>query len=152
VFGGEHSAHYYFRDFFFADSGLLAALHVLGALGASDGTLSRLVSAHSPYAGSGEINRAVDDPGAAMRRVRAWAAAGHAAGTDGTTRAGGVDVDELDGLTLGHWSDGPAPRPGGDWWLSLRPSNTEALLRLNVEARDRGTLQTVVDEVLDVIG
>jgi phosphomannomutase len=151
VFGGEHSAHYYFRDFFFADSGLLAALHVIGALGTTDGTLSQLVAAHDPYPGSGEINRSVDDPAAAIGRVRAWADA-HTGRADGTTRSGGVEADCLDGLTLTHWSEGPAPSPGGDWWLSLRPSNTEALLRLNVEARDPQTLERVRDEVLGVIG
>ena len=132
VFGGEHSGHFYFRDFWFADSGMLAALHVLAALGdAPLGTrLSTLVAGFSRYAESGEINSTVRDPAAALAAVRAeWA------GRDG------VRVDALDGLTF----------TGPDAWFNVRPSNTEPLLRLNVEALDAFRMAAVRDEVLAVI-
>ncbi|MEU9163385.1 phosphomannomutase/phosphoglucomutase [Streptomyces sp. NPDC048424] len=130
IFGGEHSAHYYFKDFWNADTGMLAALHVLAALGGQDGPLSALVSSYDRYAGSGEINSTVDDQAARLAAVKA-------------TYAGlpGVTVDELDGLTV----------TGEDWWFNVRASNTEPLLRLNVEARDAGTLAKVRDEVLALI-
>ncbi|MEV5710552.1 phosphomannomutase/phosphoglucomutase [Actinoallomurus sp. NPDC052274] len=130
VFGGEHSAHYYFRDFWFADSGMLAALHVLAALGEQAGPLSALLAAYSPYTASGEINSEVADQAAATARVRA-----EFAGRPGVT------LDELDGLTVGH----------ADWWFNLRPSNTEPLLRLNAEAADPETMAAVRDEVLAVV-
>ena len=133
VFGGEHSAHFYFRDFFFADSGMLAAMHVLAALGAQDGPLSALVAAHSPYAASGEINSRVDDAAAARARVEAEFAPGN-------------EVDTLDGLTVSHWDGHDDP-----WWFNVRSSNTEPLLRLNVEARDVATMERVRDAVLAVI-
>jgi phosphomannomutase len=128
VFGGEHSAHYYFRDFWFADSGMLAALHVLAALGEQDRPLSQVVAAYSRYHASGEINSTVTDQGAATRRVR------EAFGDRGT-------VDELDGLTVS----------GSDWWFNLRASNTEPLLRLNAEAATESTMKAVRDEVLDML-
>ncbi len=135
VFGGEHSAHYYFRDFWFADTGMLAALHVLAALGEQDAPLSALMSDLQRYAASGEINSTVADAPAATGRVKAWAA------------TKGVETDELDGLTLVH--------AGGDgdpmWWLNLRASNTEPLLRLNVEAADPQTMALVRDEVLAIV-
>jgi phosphomannomutase len=135
VFGGEHSAHYYFRDFWFADTGMLAAMHVLAALGGQDEPLSRLAAAYSRYAASGEINSTVTDAGAATARVRAWA------------QERGCEFDELDGLT--------ATRDGSDgdpmWWLNLRASNTEPLLRLNVEAADQDTMQQVRDDVLALV-
>jgi phosphomannomutase len=130
VFGGEHSGHFYFRDFWFADSGMLAALHVLAALGSQDGPLSPLLTAYSRYAASGEINSQVSDQAAVTGRVRA-AFAG----------VPGVAMDELDGLTVG----------GAGWWFNLRPSNTEPLLRLNVEARDEATLADVRDQVLRIV-
>ncbi|GAA4607076.1 phosphomannomutase/phosphoglucomutase [Actinoallomurus liliacearum] len=130
VFGGEHSAHYYFRDFWFADSGMLAALHVLAALGEQERPLSALLAAYSPYTASGEINSEVADQAAATARVRA-----EFAGRPGVT------LDELDGLTVGH----------ADWWFNLRPSNTEPLLRLNAEAADPETMAAVRDEVLAVV-
>jgi phosphomannomutase len=134
VAGVEHSAHYYFRDFFHADSGMLAALHVLAALVESGGTASELVAAHSPYAASGELNFPVEDAAAAAERVRALA--------DSLPHA---VVDELDGLAVHHWEDGldPAER----WWLSLRSSQTESLLRLNVEAEEQDTMERVRDQV-----
>ncbi|TCO65678.1 phosphomannomutase/phosphoglucomutase [Actinocrispum wychmicini] len=131
IFGGEHSAHYYFRDFWRADTGMLAALHVLAALGEQDGPLSALTSEYARYAASGEINSTVDDQDGRMRAVRA--AFG---GRDGVT------IDELDGLTV--------ELPGGAWF-NLRPSNTEPLLRLNVEARDADAVAALRDEVLALV-
>ncbi|GAA4128802.1 phosphomannomutase/phosphoglucomutase [Actinomadura keratinilytica] len=130
VFGGEHSAHYYFRDFWFADSGMLAALHVLAALGRSDRTLSQLLAEYGRYPSSGEINSEVADQAAATARVRA--------AFEGRP---GVTIDELDGLTVGT----------GDWWFNLRPSNTEPLLRLNAEASDERTMAEIRDEVLAIV-
>jgi phosphomannomutase len=129
IFGGEHSGHFYFRDFWFADSGMLAALHVLAALGHQDGPLSQLLDRYSRYVASGEVNSEVADQAEATARVR-----GAFAGRPGLTS------DELDGLTV------MAP----DWWFNLRPSNTEPLLRLNVEAADEATMASVRDEVLGI--
>ena len=130
VFGGEHSAHYYFRDFWRADTGMLAALHVLAALGVSDQPLSRLAAAYERYAGSGEVNSTVSDVGASLATVRA-----------AFEPRPGVSLDFLDGTTV----DGPG------WWFNLRPSNTEPLLRLNVEAADATTMAAVRDEVLALV-
>ena len=131
IFGGEHSAHYYFADFWGADTGMLAALHVLAALGEQDGPLSALVAAYDPYAASGEVNSTVADAAATTAAVRAtWAARG-------------AGEDHLDGLTL---SSPPGEAPW--WWFNLRPSNTEPLLRLNVEGADDATMRRVRDEVL----
>lgn len=130
IFGGEHSAHYYFKDFWNADTGMLAALHVLAALGGQDGTLSELVSSYDRYVGSGEINSTVADQAARTAAVK-----------DVYAPQDGVSVDELDGLTV----------TTADWWFNLRPSNTEPLLRLNVEARDLATLAKVRDEVLALV-
>ena len=130
VFGGEHSAHYYFRDFWNADTGMLAALHVLAALGGQPGTLSALVAEYDRYAASGEINSTVDDQAASSAAVRAAFA-----------DAEGIEVDELDGLTIA------AP----DWWFNVRASNTEPLLRLNVEARDPATMTRIRDQALAII-
>ncbi|MFB6875237.1 phosphomannomutase/phosphoglucomutase [Streptomyces sp. NPDC056323] len=130
IFGGEHSAHYYFRDFWNADTGMLAALHVLASLGGQPGPLSELVARYDRYAGSGEINSTVADQKARTAAVRA----------SFETRTG-VTTDDLDGLTV------TTP----DWWFNLRASNTEPLLRLNVEARDERTMAAVRDEVLTLI-
>jgi len=130
VFGGEHSGHYYFRDFWRADTGMLTALHVLAALGEQDRPLSELVAAYSRYAASGEINSAVADVAAVIDRV------------DGRFRATAEEVDRLDGLTV---------RLPGKRWFNLRPSNTEPLLRLNVEAPDRPAMEALRDEVLAVV-
>ncbi len=134
VFGGEHSAHYYFRDFYFADTGMLAAMHVLQALGEQAAPLSALADAYQPYAASGEVNSTVPDVAAAREAVvEAYV----------DEQVGGpVTVDELDGLTVSHW-DAP-PR----WWFNLRASNTEPLLRLNVEAEDEDVMEKVRDDVL----
>ena len=136
VFGGEHSAHYYFEDFWYADTGMLAAMHVLAALGEQTAPLSELVAAYDRYAASGEINSTVRDVAAATARVEVWAGAHE------------VSVDRLDGLTVEHAGDADG---AGMWWFSLRPSNTEPLLRLNVEARDDATMEAIRDEVLAVV-
>ncbi|MFF3890862.1 phosphomannomutase/phosphoglucomutase [Streptomyces sp. NPDC001914] len=130
IFGGEHSAHYYFRDFWNADTGMLAALHVLAALGGQDGPLSGLVAEYDRYVGSGEINSTVDDQAARLAAVRA--------AYEGRE---GVVIDELDGLTVTL----------GDTWFNVRPSNTEPLLRLNAEAPDEATMAKLRDEVLKLI-
>ncbi len=130
VFGGEHSAHYYFRDFWGADNGMLAAMHVLATLGAGDEPMSGLAARYSPYFASGEINSTVADvPAAYTRIVEAFAGRG--------------EFDELDGLTV--------TAPGGAWWFSVRPSNTEPLLRLNAEAEQESTMVAIRDEVLALI-
>ncbi|MFF9146428.1 phosphomannomutase/phosphoglucomutase [Streptomyces sp. NPDC014861] len=130
VFGGEHSAHYYFKDFWNADTGMLAALHVLAALGGQEGPLSELVASYDRYTGSGEINSTVADQAARTAAVKA------AYGD-----RDGITLDELDGLTVAS----------ADWWFNLRPSNTEPLLRLNVEARDEATMAEIRDEVLALV-
>jgi phosphomannomutase len=130
IFGGEHSAHYYFRDFWNADTGMLAALHVLAALGGQEGTLSALVAQYDRYAASGEINSTVDDQTARLAAIKAAYEARE-----------GIELDELDGLTV----------TSADWWFNVRPSNTEPLLRLNAEARDEATVAKVRDEVLGII-
>ncbi|GGX01922.1 phosphomannomutase/phosphoglucomutase [Streptomyces noursei] len=130
IFGGEHSAHYYFRDFWNADTGMLAALHVLAALGEQDRPLSRLVDQYDRYAASGEINSTVDDQAGRLAAIKATYE-----GRDGIT------LDDLDGLTV----------TATDWWFNVRPSNTEPLLRLNAEARDRATVERIRDEVLAII-
>jgi phosphomannomutase len=130
IFGGEHSGHFYFRDFWFADSGMLAALHVLAAVGAAGQPLSELLLPYARYLATGEINSTVSDQGGAIAAVRSAFA-----GRPGTT------ADELDGLTVS----------GPDWWLNVRPSGTEPLLRLNVEAADAATLSQIRDEVLRIV-
>ncbi|MFC7486678.1 phosphomannomutase/phosphoglucomutase [Knoellia sp. CPCC 206453] len=135
VFGGEHSAHYYFRDFWFADTGMLAAMHVLAALGEQSEPLSAVMADYTAYSASGEINSTVDDQGAKTALVREWA--------DNK----GVEVDELDGLTLTHGGGDGDPM----WWLNLRASNTEPLLRLNVEAADADTMAAIRDDVLRLV-
>ncbi|MEU4873048.1 phosphomannomutase/phosphoglucomutase [Streptomyces sp. NPDC021608] len=130
IFGGEHSAHYYFKDFWNADTGMLAALHVLAALGGQDGPLSRLVAEYDRYSGSGEINSTVADQADRIAAIRA------AYGD-----RDGVTLDELDGLTVSC----------ADWWFNVRPSNTEPLLRLNAEARDEQTMTRIRDEALAII-
>ena len=132
IFGGEHSGHFYFRDFWRADSGMLAAMHVLAELGnaAAEVTVSDLMAPYSPYAASGEINSVVHDHAAVMGTVRS-AFSGRP----------GVQLDELDGLTVS----------GTDWWFNLRPSNTEPLLRLNVEAPTVGEMDTLRDSVLAMV-
>ncbi|MEV8085343.1 phosphomannomutase/phosphoglucomutase [Pseudarthrobacter oxydans] len=131
VFGGEHSAHFYFRDFWNADTGMLAAMHVLAALGEQDGPLSELGREYEPYVSSGEINSEVDDKPAAVERVRA-----DFAGED-------VTIDTLDGSTF--------TANDGSYWFNLRPSNTEPFLRLNAEATDQATMERIRDRVLALV-
>ena len=131
VFGGEHSAHYYFRDFWRADTGMLAALHVLAALGRSELPLSALTAEYERYAGSGEVNSTVADvPGRT------------AAVEEEFGKRDGATVDHLDGLTVSL--------PDGSWF-NLRPSNTEPLLRLNVEAPDEASMTELRDAVLALV-
>ena len=127
VFGGEHSGHYYFKKNFRADSGLIAAMVVLEQMCQSRSSLSSLVAPLDRYAASGEINTTVGDPAAVIEQV-----AGH---------FGDEAKDRLDGLTVDL----------GDWWFNLRPSNTEPLLRLNVEADDEEACAARVAEVQALI-
>jgi phosphomannomutase len=130
VFGGEHSGHFYFRDFWRADSGMLAALHVLAALAETDRPLSALLAEFSRYVATGEINSTVSDQGAVLAKV-----------VEEYGDRDGVTLDRLDGLTVLH----------DDWWFNVRASNTEPLLRLNAEARDQATLDRLRDDVLALI-
>ena len=132
VFGGEHSGHFYFRDFWNADSGMLAALHTIAALGGSPQgtTLSSMLAPYERYVASGEINSVVTDSAAATQRVRA-----------AFESQPGVTFDDLDGMTV----------TGPDWWFNVRPSNTEPLLRLNAEAPDQAALDALRDRVLGLI-
>jgi phosphomannomutase len=130
IFGGEHSAHYYFRDFWFADTGLLAAMHVLAELGATTGRLDELVEPYARYVASGEINSSVADTADRLAAVHDQFASDAAS------------VDDLDGLTI-TLADGS--------WFNVRASNTEPLLRLNVEALTPQAMTELRDTVLDVI-
>lgn len=134
VFGGEHSAHYYFRDFWGADNGMLAAMHVLATAAATDEPVSALAARHTPYSASGEINSTVDDVPAAYARL-----------VDRFDRI--ASYDEFDGLTF----TGNASSSEPFWWFNVRPSNTEPLLRLNAEAQTEARMQQLRDEVLAVI-
>jgi phosphomannomutase len=127
IFGGEHSGHYYFRDHYRADSGLIAALLVLERLSQSGGPLSELLAPYRRYQGSGEINSEVVDQSGTIEEVAGAFAGGK--------------QDRLDGLTVEY----------EDWWFNVRPSNTEPLLRLNVEARTEELLEEKTREVLSVI-
>ena len=130
VFGGEHSGHFYFRDFWRADSGLLAALHALAALAETDEPLSELMAEYFRYPASGEINSTVDDQGAVLAALK-----------EAYSGRDGVEIDELDGLSVSH----------ADWAFNVRASNTEPLLRLNVEGKDEATMAQVRDEALAII-
>jgi phosphomannomutase len=128
VFGGEHSGHYYFRENYRADSGLIAGLLVLERMSKAGRPLSELLEPFRRYFASGEINSVVSDQTGTIERVAERLADGR--------------QDRLDGLTVEY----------EDWWCNVRPSNTEPLLRLNVEARTEELLRAKTDEVLDVIG
>jgi phosphomannomutase len=130
VFGGEHSAHYYFRDFWRADTGMLAAMHVLAALGEQGRSLSELTAAYERYSASGEVNSTVADAPGRVAEVRSM------------FEEEGATVDELDGLTV-ELPDGA--------WFNLRASNTEPLLRLNVEAPDQARMIELRDRVLGTV-
>lgn len=130
IFGGEHSGHFYFRDFWRADSGMLAALHVLAALAETDRSLSALLAEFGRYVETGEINSTVEDQAAVVADIeQAYA------------HRDDVELDHLDGLTVSH----------RDWWFNVRASNTEPLLRLNAEAADQAMLDTLRDDVLAMI-
>ncbi|MGF1429622.1 phosphomannomutase/phosphoglucomutase [Kitasatospora sp. LaBMicrA B282] len=131
VFGGEHSGHYYFRDFWFADTGMLAALHILAELSAGDRPLSELVAGYTRYANAGETNLTVADPAAALAAVER--SLGDSAAV----------LDHLDGLTA-SFADGS--------WFNLRASNTEPVLRLNAEAADEPALERLRERVLKIVG
>lgn len=131
IFGGEHSAHYYFRDFWRADTGMLAALHVLAAFGTGTGPLSELAAGYVRYASSGEINSTVNDQDAKLAEIKQVFG-----------ERPGASIDELDGLTV--------TLPGGAWF-NLRASNTEPLLRCNVEAGDTAAMEALRDEVLAIV-
>ena len=129
VFGGEHSGHFYFRDNWYADSGLIAMLTVLQLMSASEQSLAEVLAPIDIRERSGEINMEVADVAAATSRVET------------AYTAQGATIDHLDGLTVGF----------DDWWFNLRASNTQPLLRLNVEAEDRSTLQEKTAEVLALV-
>jgi len=130
IFGGEHSGHFYFRDFWRADSGMLAALHALAALAEADGPLSDVLAPYVRHVASGEINSEVEDQQAILDELeKTWLG------------RGGIEVDHLDGLTVTH----------AEWWFNVRASNTEPLLRLNAEGADGATMARVRDDVLAVI-
>ena len=130
IFGGEHSGHFYFKDFWRADSGMLAALHAIAALGESSVSLSKLLKPYSRYVSSGEINSEVADAGASMAII-----------SEQFGESAGNQIDDLDGLTV----------TGDTWWFNVRASNTEPLLRLNVEAKTQARMEKIRDEVLATI-
>src|ERR671921_1804549 len=130
AFGGGHSAHFYFRDNYFADSGIIAMLTIAELVGKQEGPASELLAPIDPYVRSGEINSEVEDQEATMQYVE-----------ERFSGADGVKIEHPDGLTVDL----------GDWWFNLRPSNTEPLLRLNVEASDRKTMEDRRDELLSLI-
>ena len=130
VFGGEHSGHFYFRDFWRADSGMLAALHAIAALGENEVPLSQLLAPFNRYFSSGEINSKVSDAVASTKKIE-----------DQYGAMDGVELDHLDGLTV----------TGDTWWFNLRASNTEPLLRLNVEATTAQEMAAIRDAVLNTI-
>ena len=149
VFGGEHSAHYYFRDFFNADTGMLAAMHVLAALGGQEQPLSELTEEYEPYVASGEINSQVEDKDAAVAAVVAQfaPAVGEGVGEGQAVHedfAGvATTVTRMDGTTVAAQD--------GTWWFNLRPSNTEPFLRYNGEARTAATMEALRDAVLAIV-
>ena len=130
IFGGEHSGHFYFKDFWKADSGALAALHAIAALGSSKSSLSKLLKPYQRYFSSGEINSKVKDAQQSMSIIE-----------EKYSQLDSVTIDHLDGLTVN----------GDTWWFNLRPSNTEPLLRLNVEAKTLARMEKVKDEVLATV-
>ena len=130
IFGGEHSGHFYFKDFWRADSGALAALHAIAALGSNNVSISKILKPYQRYVSSGEINSVVSDAAAEMEKIEVKYGS-----------QSGVEIDHLDGLSVN----------GDTWWFNLRSSNTEPLLRLNVEAKTQARMEKVRDEVLKAI-
>ncbi len=129
VFGGEHSGHFYFRDLWYADSGMLALLTTLELVSEAGQPLSQVIAPLDRRVRSGEINSEVADAAATVAKVEAH------------YLAEGAEIDHLDGATIAF----------PDWWFNLRASNTQPLLRLNVEANDRETLRRRTDEVLALV-
>ncbi|CAB4624467.1 unannotated protein [freshwater metagenome] len=139
IFGGEHSAHYYFRDFWGADNGMLAAMHVLAEYGSQDLVLSKFAKQYNPYFLSGEINSTVSDVPAAKERIK-------------SAFADRASFDEFDGITATNDQELGKPAEAGSWWwFNVRSSNTEPLLRLNVEASTEAKMIQIRDEVLNLI-
>jgi phosphomannomutase len=139
IFGGEHSAHYYFRDFWGADNGMLAAMHVLAEYGSQDLVLSKFAKQYNPYFLSGEINSTVSDVPAAKARIQ-------------SAFADRASFDEFDGITATNDHELGKPAEAGSWWwFNVRSSNTEPLLRLNVEASTEAKMIQIRDEVLNLI-
>jgi phosphomannomutase len=132
IFGGEHSAHYYFKDFYGADSGMLAAIHLLREFGLQDRPLSEFTARFDPYFASGEINSTVTDAKEKIAQIRA--------------EYSGYPADELDGVTISS-AEGQSPW----WWFNVRSSNTEPLLRLNVESSDQAGCKALTDKLLEII-
>jgi phosphomannomutase len=132
IFGGEHSAHYYFKEFFGADNGMLAAMHVMREFGSQELPLSEFAARFDPYFASGEINSTVADAPAKIAQIK--------------QEFEDSDIDELDGVTVSSPS-GQSPW----WWFNVRSSNTEPLLRLNVESEDKSTCDHVTSRVLGLI-
>jgi phosphomannomutase len=130
VFGGEHSGHFYFKDFWRADSGMLAALHAIAALGEVSAPMSKILKPYCRYVASGEINSEVVDAQSSMNEI-----------AEKFGESAGNEVDHLDGLTVN----------GDTWWFNVRASNTEPLLRLNVEAKTEARMEKIRDEVLATI-
>ncbi len=130
VFGGEHSGHFYFKDFWRADSGMMAALHAIAALGEVSASLSKILKPYCRYVASGEINSEVLDAQNSMNEI-----------AEKFGESAGNEVDHLDGLTVN----------GDTWWFNVRASNTEPLLRLNVEAKTQARMEKIRDEVLATI-
>ena len=128
VFGGEHSGHFYFADFWRADSGMLAALYALAELMDTDRSLSEILDSYDRYFSSGEINTQVKDASKSIKLIRKKYEKEN-------------EIDELDGLTV----------TSEKWWFNLRPSNTEPLLRLNVEADSPKLMAEIRDTVLSLI-
>ena len=130
IFGGEHSGHFYFKDFWRADSGALAALHAIAALGSNKASISKILKPYQRYVSSGEINSVVSEAPAEMKKIE-----------EKYGSQSGVVIDRIDGLSVN----------GDTWWFNLRSSNTEPLLRLNVEAKTQARMEKVRDEVLKAI-
>jgi phosphomannomutase len=130
VFGGEHSGHFYFKDFWRADSGMLAALHAIAAMGEVKAPLSKILNPYSRYFASGEINSEVAEAKDSMAQI-----------SEKFGQAAGNQIDDLDGITIS----------GDSWWFNVRASNTEPLLRLNVEAKTQARMEKIRDEVLATI-
>jgi phosphomannomutase len=132
IFGGEHSAHYYFKEFFGADNGMLAAMHVMHEFGSQELPLSEFAAKFDPYFSSGEINSTVSDAGAKIDQIR--------------QEFDGSEFDDLDGITVSSAS-GESPW----WWFNVRSSNTEPLLRLNVESESKELCSSITTRVLAII-